>query len=521
MPSASASTANTSNTRDVTLEYMPMPKQQQFHSLSAKYRGFCGGWGNGKTSAGCAETFVRLMEFNGTECIIARKTRPELKSTTWRMWVNGDTTPGGWKGVPKECIRLYNRSELYMELINGSTIHGLPLDDPKKIENYNLGLFWIDQAEEVEEDIFLKFHGRLRQHNAPREGLLTFNPNGHNWLWSRFIDPERKPTFQSQYKCVEATPFDNPNLPEDYIDQFEGLPEHWYNRFVLGSHDVFVGQIFVDFNPDVHIIKPFHIPSGWERWQCYDPGIRHEGALSWVARDPAGNAYYYREVLESGQDVSWWAATCFEEESMADWGGQDEEIWRRLVGREALIRAQTDGRTVLDLMNDNGWYPEFADRDPSARISRITEYLRPKRNHPHPFGAAPQAVFSQNTQKQIGTGSPRLYVFSTCTKLLEYLPQYRWKPQRSNFTEEDSAEKPRKKDDHNIDNLGHILVAFDDELPDESVNPFHTAVGRFNSLAQYAEARELEEHFEAELLEAAERAPYSGSDYALQREVVN
>jgi hypothetical protein len=504
---------------NITLDYKPLPKQQQFHGLKAKYRGFCGGWGNGKTSAGCAETFIRLMEYPGTECIIARKTRPELKATTWKMWVHGDNSPGGWAGVPREVIRLYNRSDLYMELVNGSIIHGLPLDDPKKIENYNLGLFWIDQAEEIDYDIFLKFHGRLRQQRAPREGLLTFNPNGHNWLWQRFIDPTRPVKWKIGYRCIEATPFDNPNLPEDYIDQFEGLPKHWYDRFVLGSHEVFVGQIFVDFNPDVHVIDPFHIPSAWERWQCFDPGIRHEGCLSWMARDSNGNAYYYREVLEANQDISWWAATCFEEESHPDWGGADEEIWRRLVGREALIRAQTDGRTVLDLMNDNGWYPEFADRDPSARISRITEYLRPKRGHKHPFDEPPQSVYSKATGQEIGKGSPRLYIFNTCEKMMQYLPQYRWKPQRVNFTEEEPAEKPRKKDDHNIDNLGHILVAFDEELPEESQNAMTEAVGRFNSLAQYAEAKELEEHFLEELAEAAARSPYTGYNPLLRKKL--
>jgi hypothetical protein len=505
------------STREVSLAYDPNPKQGEFHGMAAKYRGFCGGWGNGKTTAGCVETFVRLMEFPNTECIIARKTRPELKSTTWQMWVHGDTQPHGWHGVPKECIRLYNKSDLYMELINGSRIHGIPLDDPKKIENYNLGFFWIDQAEEIEEDIFLKFHGRLRQHEAPREGLLTFNPNGHNWLWQRFINPHRLDSYERRYSCVEATPFDNPNLPEDYLEQFENLPKHWYDRFVMGSHEVFVGQIFVDFNPSVHLIKPFRIPSTWERWQCYDPGIRHEGALSWLARDPAGNAYYYREVLETGQDVSWWAATCFEEEHLDDWGGADEDIWRRLVGREAMIRTQTDGRTVLDLMNDYGWYPEFADRDPSARISRITEYLRPQLGHRHPFGEESMPIYSkEEPDKLLGHGSPRLYIFDDCDKMRDYLPQYRWRPQRNNFTEEDSAEKPRKKDDHNIDNLGHILVAMDDSLPESTSASFTDAVGIVNRSAQN-EARELDEHFEAELAAAMMSAPYTGPNRSLRR----
>lgn len=489
-----------SRTQTVNLPYMPNPKQQQFHGLTAKYRGFCGGWGNGKTSGGCAEFFVRLMEYPGTNSIVARKTRPELRTTTWDMLVNGDTQPTGWRGIPKEVIKQYNRSELYIEFHNGSKIHGLPLDDPKKLENYNLGLFMIDQAEEIEEDIFLKFHGRLRQHNAPREGLLLFNPNGHNWLWKRFIDPRRQPGYARRYKVVEATPFDNPNLPADFLEQFETLPKHWYERYVLGSHEVFTGQIFADFNPDIHIIDPFHIPQEWERWMCIDPGIRHEGCLSWCARDHEDNVYYYREHLESNQPVAWWADTMYELESRSDWGGRDEqelEIYR-LIGSEAQQRSQTDGRTVKGVFEEEGVDDlEIADRDPLARISRITQRLRPRAGHLHPFGYVDEHA---DTGDREAHGAPTLYVFSDCEKLLEYLPQYRWRPQRSNFSEEDAPEKPRKKDDHNIDCLGHILVAMGDSQPEVPAN----------TKILSAEQREMDEHFERELELATERAAVSG-----------
>lgn len=442
---------------ELQLPYKPMVKQELAHQLSAKYRGFCGGWGNGKTSWGCVETFASLHEFPGTRWIIARKTRPELKSTTWDMFINGDPTqPHGWHGIPQETIKSFNKSDLVLEFLNGSIVYGLPLDDPRKLENFNLGGFWIDQAEEVEEDIFLRFHGRLRQRGAPREGLLSFNPNGHNWLWKRFFDPNRPGLWKKSYKAVEATTFDNPNLPEDYFEQFAGLPDVWLQRFVHGSHEVFIGQIFTDYNSEVHVIQPFAIPSNWERWRCIDPGIRHEGCVSWLARDPHGNCFYYREVLEANQPVGWWAAKIFEEEAKSDYGGPNEKIFRTLIGPEAQQRSQTDGRTVLWHFHKYGIYPEPADKDPSARISAITEYLRPLPGHPHPWRG--------------GDAAPRLYIFSTCDKLQEYIPQYRWRPQRTNFAEEDAPEKPRKKDDHNIDCLGHILLALDGLPPVDSVN---------------------------------------------------
>jgi phage terminase large subunit len=471
----------------VGYERGPNPKQHEFHTLNAKYRSFVGGWGNGKTSAGCVEFVTLLLEYPGTEGIVARKTRPELRATTWKMLLEGDTSPGGWKGIPKALIAEYNKSDLYVRLINGSYFHGLPLDDPKKIENFNLGLFLIDQCEEIEEDIFLKFHGRLRQHDSPREGIVLWNPNGHNWLWKRFIDPKRPAKWVRQYQCVEATTYDNPNLPDDYLDQFEGLPEHWFKRFILGSHEVFVGQIFVDYNPEVHVIAPFRIPSSWERWYCFDPGHRNEGAASWIARDFQGNSYYYREHLESGRDAEWWTSLTLEMEADSDFGGPDEDIFRRLMGPEGGQHRDTDGRSVHGIFGELGIHCEFADRDPVARISSVTAALRSHAGHRHPL-----------TEE---SPSPRLFIFSTCDKLREYLPQYRWKPQRTNFTEEEPAEKPRKRDDHNIDNLGHILLAMD-EAPEPDLR---------EQDRQDPETRAADEHFDRALALAAERARQRGA----------
>lgn len=433
--------------KTIGIPYRPMPKQAKAHALAAKYRGYCGGWGNGKTSWGCVETVGRLHEYPGTKAIVARKTRPELKSTTWDMLMNGDPgMPGSWEGIPRELIETYNKSDLYIKFRNGSEIYGLPLDDPAKLENFNLGFFWIDQAEEIEEDIFLKFHGRMRQRRGPREGILTWNPAGHNWLWRRFIDPERKLKWHKLYKCIQATTYDNFNLPKDYFDQFDGLPDAWIQRFVFGSHEVFVGQIFTDYDSDIHVVQPFRIPDEWQRWSCFDPGMRHEAAASWVALDPVGNAYYYREHLEPNKDAAWWAEKMFEMEAEDDFGGPDERIDRHLIGPESQQRAQSTGKSVLDIFNEYGRYPELSDKNPSARISKITEFLRPNEQWVNPW--------------TLESPSPKLFIFDTCDKLKQYLPQYRWRPQRTNYAEEDSPEQPRKKDDHNIDNLGHILLAF-------------------------------------------------------------
>jgi hypothetical protein len=361
----------------------------------------------------------------------------------------------------------------------------------------------IDQAEETDEEIFFKFHGRLRQVNAPREGLLLFNPDGHNWLWKRFIDPGRSYAWKQRYKVVEATPFDNPNLPDDYLEQFDSLPKHWYDRYVLGSHDVFVGQIFVGYNPEVHVIPPFYIPEEWERYCSIDPGIGHEGAISWAARDYDDNVFYYREIVKQGKDIEWWSSQMFDAEQRSDWGGPNERMEVRLIGPEAQQRSQTDGRTVKGVYEEEGVDDlELADRDPVARINRISARLRPSPSHEHPLGLFDHTSYDwgEDDTGRALSGMPSLYVFEDCAYTCEHLPQYRWRPVRGIANEEDRPERPVKKNDHTVDNLGHILVTIGDSEPEVPV----TGKPRLAN-----DDRALDEHFEKLVRQANATRPMS------------
>jgi hypothetical protein len=214
---------------EVKLAYKPLPKQDKFHGAAAKYRFFGGGFGNGKTAAGCFEAFMLSMEYPGTEGVICRKTRPELKATTQTVFFKGG---GGnpatdWPGCPPELIRSFNKTEGRLELINGSVIHFWPLDDPDKLTNLNLGWFMIDQAEEVPEEMFLMLRGRLRRRKSPRKGIILFNPNGHDWIWKWCKRNGGRPNCE----LIHAKTSDNPTLTADYLEQFNDYPRKWRERF--------------------------------------------------------------------------------------------------------------------------------------------------------------------------------------------------------------------------------------------------------------------------------------------------
>jgi phage terminase large subunit len=427
---------------EIRLNYTPLPKQRAFHGNPAKYRFFGGGWGNGKTSAGCGEAFALAVEFPGCTGLVARKTRPELRATTQHQFFNGG---GGrietdWTGIPKQLIRGWNKTEQRLELINGSIIHFWPLDDPDKLSNLNLGWFLIDQGEEVAEDMFQMLKGRLRQQNAPRCGIILFNPNGHDWIWRRC---KNRLTKEPESELIHATPFDNPNLPRDFMDSLMGMPRAWIERFVYGSFDVLSGQIWPEFDPDVHVIKPFLIPEWYEMVESIDHGRRNPtSVLEVMYANIHGHDYAFAvyEHLKAGQLVGYHAEKILRiREELARW-----PIYT-VIDASAAQQDPNTGRSVMDEYMDYGVLTVPSGRHLAARINRVADWLRLDPRVPHPI-----------TGRFRPEGYPRLYIFETCPQLIEHVSQYQWRKKRPT-QEEEPRERPLEKDDHDVDSLGYNL----------------------------------------------------------------
>jgi phage terminase large subunit len=430
---------------EVTLNYDPLPKQGEFHGSNAKYRAFGGGFGNGKTSAGCAEAFFLSMEYPGTVGLISRKTRPELKATTQETFFNGGggVVDTDWTGCPQELIRSFNKTEGKLTLVNGSVIHFWPLDEPQKLTNLNLGWYLIDQAEEVSEDMFLMLNGRLRRRNSPRKGIILFNPNGHDWIYKRFVKYK-----MAGCELIHAKTSDNPNLPTDYIQQFEGYPAAWKRRFFDGSFDVFTGQIWPEFNDDIHIIRPFEIPVWWEGIECIDHGRRNPTAVLWLRFDDKGNCFVVDEHYQAGQLVGFHAEKILRKRQQ--WGEPNYTV----IDASAAQQDPNTGRSVIDEYWDYGIYTIPSDRQVIARVNRVAEWLRRDPLHEHPLTGE---LDTPPEDEEDEYGWPRLYIFQNCVNLIEHVPQYRWKPHPVT-RDDDPQEKPLEKDDHDVDALGYGLM---------------------------------------------------------------
>lgn len=440
------------------MEYELFDKQDQFVFDEHRFSGYGGGFGNGKTLAGAIKTYNHCMQKDAF-FLVGRRHATDLEDSTQRDFLNLFGSMG--KFSPKnKSFKFYREGSPWSEVIFRH------LDDLQSLTNMNLSGFWIDQSEEVSEDAFDFLVGRIRRPVHHREGFITFNMNGHDWIWRRFlkrIGKDGKPLPNStDYFLVTASTLENrENLPEDYVKGLLAQPKEYVKRFVEGSFDVFAGQIFDEFNPYIHVLpQPFTIPNTWERFRSIDHGQNNPTSCHWYAVDFDGNIYVYQEYYQEKEVVSNHVKQINEMSRIRTTEGETLQDTYAYTVIDPSTHAKTlekDGYrfSVADEYLDAGIATIAAQNDVMAGINRVKEYMRvdPLRYH----------AFLKDPDGEPLMGAPRLYIFPQCTNLIEEIGQYKWKSYSGtaigNPDRDDVKEAPVKRKDHAVDDLRYAIMS--------------------------------------------------------------
>lgn len=204
------------------------PFQESFFYSIARFPNMTSSWGTGKTMVALTKGLDLSGLYPGNKGLILRENFTDLKDSTmadfeeytkgkYKIRTQGkDATIPCGKGYPNSTILFHHADEL------GGVI-----------QNINLGWFYIEQAEEFDNDeVFEKLGGRLRRILTPRievqqklvamgalrevvkdfreldyeerldaesaiitklkmplrQGIVIANANGHNWNWRKFIN---------------------------------------------------------------------------------------------------------------------------------------------------------------------------------------------------------------------------------------------------------------------------------------------------------------------------------------------
>ncbi len=227
-------------TRKIT--YDPLPSQQRFHESAARFKGFSGPVGSGKSVALCQEA-IRLSYVNaGRTGLIGAPTYPMLRDATQISYLEICEE----SGLPYSFNKGTN--VLTMEDTD-SRILFRSLDEYERLRGTNLAWFGVDETTYTTEESWMRLEGRLRDPQAERLcGFGVWTPGGFDWVYRRF---RAEPV--SGYELIEAEPYENLHLLEKVPDFYERLKASYDERFfeqeVLGKYvNLASGQVYYAFD---------------------------------------------------------------------------------------------------------------------------------------------------------------------------------------------------------------------------------------------------------------------------------
>ena len=253
-----------------------------------------------------------------------------------------------------------------------------------RIEKYKSSEFAAVGIEELTENDVGNFHllrTRMRWPGITHPKFFgATNPGGigHEWVKKLWVDrvfpkEEQQP---AQFAFIPAVAADNPHLAQSYYNSLASLPEQMRKAYLEGRWDLFEGQFFSEWNPNVHVIDPMVIPQHWKRYRSIDHGGGGAPACClWWAIDEDKNVYAYREYyaikLTAGEHASEIAKLSQTEAYIATYA--DPSMW---------IRGSVDGRSIADLYAGVGvsCIPAHNDRVNGWQV--VHEFLQPLPDRP-------------------------------------------------------------------------------------------------------------------------------------------
>jgi phage terminase large subunit len=404
-----------------------------------KYRGreclLAGPAGTGKSRA-CLEKLSFVAYHKPIRAAIVRKVRKSLTQAALVTFEKVLPGPSGW---------VLDRGSGY-RYSNGAIIVLAGLADPEKVKSTEFDLIYVEEATELDQLDWELLVSRLRNGVLSYQQLIAdCNPaDPYHWLKQRCD--------RGECQLLDTHHQDNPVLFDhgtdtwtdfgtSYLHTLDTLTGYLHKRLRLGLWVAADGMFFTEWDPEVHVVAPFAIPSHWPRWTSTDYGFAAPFCTLWYARDPEGERpiYVYRERYASGL--------------------RDEEQAER-------IAADSQGESILSHV-----------LDPSMFNAR-TEQNRPSIAQVYADGGVWPIVPGHNNRRTGWAvvrralahedGPPRLRLFQgRCPNLERTLPAMVHDP----LDPEDVADKLHgtKTEDHAPDSLRYGLSVEAAPVPDETV----------------------------------------------------
>lgn len=416
-------------------------KQIAFHRAKKRNRWVFGGNRSGKTECGAVETVWRLRGIHPyrenradvvgwvvspTYEVQREVAQAKILSYLCPDYIEDVVMQSGRKGAPEygviDYIIVKNDMGGTSKLVFKSSDQGR-----EKFQGASLDFVWFD--EEPPRDIYEECLMRVLDRKGDIWGTMT-PLKGRTWVYDEIYLNCRN---NKEVWCITMEWGDNPYLDKAETEALssalseEAVENRRYGRFGISG-----GLVYPEFQPDIHVIEPFAVPSEWYDNISIDPGLKNPLSCHFYAVDYDGVIYVIAEHYEKEKDIDYHAERIKEI--------ADKLNWHRSAGRLSAIidsaagqRTLSSLRSVAELFYERGILTDTrVNKDLWSGIARLKSI----------FIARP----------------PRIYIFKNCVNLIRELKGYIWGEQ----------DAPKKIDDHALDELRYYIMTkpFNSKPPD-------------------------------------------------------
>jgi hypothetical protein len=229
------------------MEFRPLPSQRSFIECPARFKGFSGPVGSGKSMALCFTAFRLATENPGCQGLLGAPTYRMMRDVTQVAFLRMLDE----NNIPHEFAKSDNIIRLGKV---DSEILLRSLDEPERLRGTNLAWFGVDELTFTSEEGWTRLEARLRDPRAKRLcGFGVWTPNGQDWVYRRFI---QNPV--PGYECVRARPLENKHVlaanPDFYKRLEVSYDERFYRQEVLGEYlNITQGRVYESFERDRNV----------------------------------------------------------------------------------------------------------------------------------------------------------------------------------------------------------------------------------------------------------------------------
>lgn len=183
----------------------------QLENHKKRYNVFYGGAGSGKSHFVVQKMVFKYLKYPGRKCLVVRKVSNTLRESIFALF---KSVLGDWQ-LYDQCK--VNKTDMTIELPNGSSFIFKGIDDPEKIKSIaNIDDIVVEECTEVDEFDFDQLDLRLRSQNGLLQIHCMFNPvSKANWVYKRWF---KEGYDKTDTVVLHTTYEDNDFLPKSYVD---------------------------------------------------------------------------------------------------------------------------------------------------------------------------------------------------------------------------------------------------------------------------------------------------------------